>query len=88
MQIQEHYINDEYLDDGQNKRITVHLVVICEKRNTKKLSLLQEMGIKFYINVGTANYQGSEHEQATNKPTTKKTTPIAVLKTQNTKTQQ
>ena len=59
MQIQEHIINDEYLDDGQNKRITCpscnHL---RKKKHEKTLSLTRD-GDKILYHCWHCQLQGA-----------------------------
>ena len=80
MQIQEHFINDEYLDDGQNKRITCpscnHL---RKKKHEKTLSLTRD-GDKILYQCWHCQLSGAVNmNKQPTKSSTKKTTPIAVL---------
>lgn len=85
MQIQEHFINDEYLDDGQNKRIVCpscnHL---RKKKHEKTLSLTRD-GDKILYQCWHCQLSGAVNmNKQPTKSSTKKTTPITVLTNTNT----
>ena len=82
MQIQEHYINDEYLEDGQNKRITCPSCNHLRKKKHEKTLSLTRKGDKIVYQCWHCQLSGAVNmNKQPTKSTSKKTTPIAVLKT-------
>jgi twinkle protein len=80
MQIQEHYINDEYLEDGQNKRITCPSCNHLRKKKHEKTLSLTRKGDKIVYQCWHCQLSGAVNmNKQPNKSTSKKTTPIAVL---------
>ena len=80
MQIQEHFINDEYLDDGQNKRLVCPSCSHMRKKKHEKTLSLTRDGDKILYHCWHCQLQGAVNmNKQSTKSSNKKTTPIAVL---------
>jgi len=85
MQIQEHYINDEYLDDGQSKRLVCPSCSHLRKKKHEKTLSLKRDGDKILYQCWHCQLSGAVNmNKQPIKSTPKKTTPITVLKNTNT----